>query len=64
MICNCKDFSANMYEINCAISMANIHSCKLSKEFIYFRYCPWCGKQLIDDQKEKNNYKNNDIKNE
>jgi hypothetical protein len=52
IICCCKDFYANMHELDCAVDIAYFHSFSLSNEFIHFRYCPWCGRKL----KKKENF--------
>ena len=57
--CTCKDWKANIKEINGVLDSARIHGIFLSNKYIYFRYCPWCGKKGTVEQKltdKGNNY--------
>jgi len=38
-----------MPRIDGAVSNAWIHGYELGKEFVYFRYCPWCSKKMVDE---------------
>jgi len=48
-ICSCDEFKKNMPRIDGAVSNAWIHGYELGKEFVYFRYCPWCSKKMVDE---------------
>ena len=51
-ICDCKEFSENMPRLDNATMSAFIHGVQLGPDFVYFKYCPWCGK-LMHYEKEK-----------
>ncbi len=46
--CDCEKWKRNVPEINSVIMLAYIH-CTAEFKFDEFRYCPWCGKELKDD---------------
>ncbi len=43
--CECQDWKDNVIHINAALDSARIHGMGLPNEYIYWRYCPWCGKK-------------------
>lgn len=49
-ICDCEDFEKNMKEINACCDISWNHGLGLSEDFVIFKYCPWCGKELFDDE--------------
>ena len=49
----CEEYEPNMKELYDVIISAWVHGIKLSENYIIFRYCPWCGSPLIDEDKEK-----------
>jgi len=46
MVCSCKEFHDNMTQIDCAISAAWVHGVILGKDYVPFKFCPWCGEKL------------------
>jgi len=47
MICNCDDFKKNIKILNSCIENSMIHD--LGYDGRFFKYCPWCGSKLYDD---------------
>ena len=35
-----------MTQIDCAISAAWVHGVILGKDYVPFKFCPWCGEKL------------------
>jgi len=54
--CTCEEWEPNLKAINGCIANSANHHCPLPDTYIPFRYCPWCGKQLIDEEKEESGY--------
>ena len=44
--CDCKLYEQNIKEIDACIGLSTIHGFPYKGE--YFRYCPWCGKELYE----------------
>ena len=51
MLCKCKEFQLCMNRINNVVIGCGIRKgiqYPLGEDFVSFKYCPWCGKELID----------------
>lgn len=46
MTCTCKDWQENIRKINDPIELNAIRSGTKGYDGVFFKYCPWCGKEL------------------
>lgn len=46
--CDCDDWKIAQHEIDSAVMLAHLHGSKFT--FKVFRYCPYCGKELIKEE--------------
>ncbi len=44
MECDCENYIKSMKELDSAQAIAWVHGWRYNGEF--FKYCPWCGKEL------------------
>ena len=56
VICTCEDFKKYMPEITSAQTVAWLHDQKYSGPM--FKFCPWCGEELISVKLFKKEEKN------
>jgi len=54
--CKCKDWKKNVEIISLALTMNATHGFNTKGLKKKFKYCPWCGKELVDEL-EKGNQK-------
>jgi hypothetical protein len=52
--CSCPDFDVNVKYINASLQMAELHHSVYN--LTPFKYCPWCGKELVEAEDKKINF--------
>lgn len=52
MNCSCEEWEVNLNMINSCLAMSQIHGHRYKG--LQFKYCPWCGKQLPELEKNIN----------
>ena len=57
--CSCLDWMPNVKAINGALVMSEIHSNAF--DLTPFRFCPWCGRKLIDSNPIEISFKKEEI---
>ena len=48
-ICKCKEFKPNIKRLDGVISFSTAYwgpAKQLGENYVFFKYCPWCGKKL------------------
>jgi len=46
MVCSCREWLIHITKLGCVVSVAWIHGFPLNEDFLHFKFCPWCGKEL------------------
>lgn len=52
LTCKCEDFEEGAKQLFTQATFCEFHSAAPRYRFKFFKYCPWCSKELIDEDEE------------
>lgn len=50
MICVCKEWQENISKVDAPVILQAIRSGTIGYTGLCFKYCPWCGTTLIEEE--------------